>query len=140
MAFVVLFFRAFGRHDRLFFGPERPSRVEPNPFMRKRNYIKADRKRRAARWRVPLIAVGVVLVLYFVLTRVLGEMGTVKYYRMSAQHTAITEEIAKLKQDNARLRKEVSALKTNPDYLERVARDRLGFARPGEIVYYYGEM
>jgi cell division protein FtsL len=107
--------------------------------MRKRNYVKADRSSRRARWKTPLIAAGVLLVLYFIITRVVGEMGVVKYYRMRAQRTALTEEISKLKQDNARLRKEVSSLKNDSSYIERVARDKLGLARPGEIVYYYGE-
>jgi len=107
--------------------------------MRKRNYLKVDRSSRRARWKAPLIAAGVILVLYFLVTRILGEMGVVKYYRMKAQGTALTEEIAKLKQDNGRLRKEVSSLKSDSAYLERVARDKLGLARPGEIVYYYGD-
>jgi cell division protein FtsB len=109
------------------------------PSMRKHNYVKADQHSRKARWKVPLITAGVLLVLYFLVTRVMGEMGVVKYYRMKAQCTALTEEIAKLKQDNGRLRKEVYALKNDTAYLERVARDKLGLARPGEIVYYYGE-
>lgn len=77
--------------------------------------------------------------LYFLITRVLGEMGVVKYYRMRAQYIAVQENIAKLRQDNVRLRKDVHLLKNDPDYLERLARDKLGFARPGEIVYYYRE-
>ena len=107
--------------------------------MRKRNYVKADLSSRRARWKPFLIAAGVLLVLYFLVTRVTGEMGAVKYYRMKAQRTALTEEIAELKQDNARLRKEVSSLKNDSAYIERVARDKLGLARQGEIVYYYGE-
>ena len=107
--------------------------------MRKRNYLKAERSSRRARWKAPLIAAGVLLVLYFLVTRVVGEMGMVKYYRMRTQRTSLTEEIANLKQDNARLRKEVFSLKSDSAYLERVARDKLGLARPGEIVYYYGE-
>jgi cell division protein FtsB len=63
----------------------------------------------------------------------------VKYYRMKAQYTALTEEIAKLKQDNAKLGVDVRSLKTDPACIERIARDKLGLARPGEIVYYYGE-
>ena len=107
--------------------------------MPKRNYVKADRSSRKARWKVFLIAAGVLLVIYFLVTRVMGEMGAVKYYRMKAQYTALTEEIAKLNQDNSRLRKEVTSLKSDSAYIERVARDKLGLARPGEIVYYYGE-
>ena len=37
------------------------------------------------------------------------------------------------------LTQEVHSLKTDPAYMERIARDKLGLARPGEIVYYYGE-
>jgi cell division protein FtsB len=66
-------------------------------------------------------------------------MGLVKYYRMKAQYTTLNEEIAKLKRDNAKLGKDVHALRSDPAYLERIARDKLGLARPGEIVYYYGE-
>ena len=66
-------------------------------------------------------------------------MGVVKYYRMKSQYNALAEDIGRLKQDNARLRKDVYALKSDAAYLERIARDKLGLARPGEIVYYYGE-
>jgi cell division protein FtsL len=107
--------------------------------MRKRNYVKAERSSRKARLKIPLIAAGILLVLYFLVTRVMGEMGVVKYLRMKAQRTALTEEIAKLSQDNARLRREVTSLKSDSAYIERIARDKLGLARPGEIVYYYGE-
>jgi cell division protein FtsB len=70
---------------------------------------------------------------------ILGEMGLVKYYRMKAQYDTLTEEISLLKRDNAKLGKTVHALKNDPAYVERIARDKLGLARPGEIVYYYGE-
>ena len=112
---------------------------EKNVSMRKRNYIKTERSARNARWKTLLTVAGVILVVYFLVTRVVGEMGMVKYYRMKAQYYDLTEEIAKLKQDNVRLRKDVESLKNDPAYLERVARDKLGLARPGEIVYYYGQ-
>ena len=82
-----------------------------------------------------LIPVGV----YFLITFIFGEMGLVKYYRMKAQYNTLTEEISTLKQDNARLVRDVRALKSDPACVERIARDKLGLARQGEIVYYYGE-
>jgi cell division protein FtsB len=33
----------------------------------------------------------------------------------------------------------VSALRTDSAFLERMARDKIGLARPGEVVYYYGD-
>jgi cell division protein FtsL len=105
--------------------------------MRKRNYIKADRNSRSARGKKLLIAAGALFALYLLASLMLGEMGVVKYYRMKAQYQALNDDIMKLKQDNAKLQKEVNALRTDPAYVERIARDKLGLARPGEIVYYY---
>ena len=107
--------------------------------MRKRNYIKTGRSAGTARKKMLLIAGGGLLGVYLLVSFVLGEMGMVKYYRMKAQYNAISEEIAHLKQDNIRLIHEVRALKTDSAYIERLARDKLGLARPGEIVYYYKE-
>lgn len=122
-----------------YFGAGQASLLEMRASMRKRNYVKAEQHSRRARWKIPLLVAGVLLGLYFLVTRIMGDMGVIKYYRMKSQCTALTREIAKLKQDNARLRKDVSSLKNDSAYLERVARDKLGLARPGEIVYYYGE-
>ena len=107
--------------------------------MRKRNYMKVDRSSRAARRKKLLLAAGVLFAVYLLASFILGEMGLVKYYRMKAQYTALTEETARLKQDNAKLIRDVHALKTDPARIERIARDKLGLARPGEIVYYYDE-
>jgi cell division protein FtsB len=113
--------------------------AEEDSTMRKRNYMKADRSSRTVRKKKMLIAAGILLALYLLASFILGEMGLVKYYRMKAQHNTLTEEIARLKQDNARLMRDVHALKSDPACIERIARDKLGLARQGEIVYYYGE-
>ncbi len=68
---------------------------------------------------------------------IFGEMGMVKYYRMKAQYRSLNADIEQLKQDNDALAREVRTLKTDPACIERMARDKLGLARPGEIVYYY---
>jgi cell division protein FtsB len=107
--------------------------------MYNRSYIKTTRGVWVV-WRKKLIiAAGIILLIYFVVSFIFGEMGLVKYYRMKAQYNMLTEEIIRLKLDNAKQRKNVYALKNDPAYIERIARDKLGLARPGEIVYYYGE-
>jgi cell division protein FtsB len=69
---------------------------------------------------------------------VMGEMGAVKYFRMKARENTLRADISHLKQDNLRLMQEVRSLKHDPAYIERIARDKIGLARPGEVVYYYG--
>jgi cell division protein FtsB len=107
--------------------------------MRKRNYMKANRSVWTVSKKRMLIAASIILALYLLTSSILGEMGLVKYYRMKAQYNALTEEISTLKQDNARLLRDVHALRTDPACIERIARDKLGLARQGEIVYYYNE-
>jgi len=108
--------------------------------MRKQNYFKRDRSSRKSRLKQVLWAVFIMLILYRIVLDTFGDMGFVKYSRMKNNRDTLTKDIAALKQDNTRLRREVRALKTDPDYLETIARDKLGFARRGEIVYYYGNL
>ena len=108
-------------------------------IMRKRNYMKVDRSSNAARRKKLFLGIGFLLGMYFLASFTLGEMGLVKYFRMKAQYHALVEEIAQLKQDNAKLTKDVHSLRSDPACIERIARDKLGLARPGEIVYYYGK-
>ena len=107
--------------------------------MAKRNHLVIRSSVRAV-WTKRLLIAGIVLIACVALWRfIVGEMGVVKYYRMSAHAGDLRNEIDHLKKDNARLSKEVAALKYDAAYLERMARDKIGLARPGEVVYYYGD-
>ena len=107
--------------------------------MGKRNYLKTERALRNLLIKTGIISVAVILGLYACWSLIFGEMGVIKYYRMQARYDSLTTEIAELTKQNAKLQREVHSLKTDPDYLEVIARDKLGLARQGEIVYYYGE-
>jgi len=107
--------------------------------MARRNYVKTVKVARSARRRKVLAGLVLLVMLYGVWSLVVGEMGLIKYYRMRAQERSLRVEIAHLKQDNLRLIQEVRSLKHDPAYLERLARDMIGLARPGEVVYYYGD-
>jgi len=58
-------------------------------------------------------------------------------HKTQTYHDMLVKQNNSLRQDNVRLNSLVHALKSNPDYIEQLARDKLGLARPGEIVYYY---
>lgn len=107
--------------------------------MAKRNYLQTHRTSRATWNKRLLLTAGVVAGLAFLWYLIVGEMGVVKYYRMSAHAGILRNEIEHMKKDNARLSKEVDALRTDPAFIERMARDKIGLARPGEMVYYYGD-
>src|SRR5271169_467136 len=108
-------------------------------IMRKRNTLKSDRKFLSSHGKKLIVAAASLLALYLIANFIFGEMGVIKYYRMKAQYNALTQDIATLRRDNTKLAREVRALKTEPNYIEQIARDKLGLARQGEIVYYYDE-
>ena len=45
-------------------------------------------------------------------------------------------QISQLKKENARLKKEKKLLEEDPAYLERIAREKMGLTREGEVVYH----
>lgn len=66
---------------------------------------------------------------------VFGAHGLMAMHRSKAQMQAIQAKIDKLDQENRDLQQRIENLKTNPSAIEKVARDRMGLARPGELIF-----
>jgi cell division protein FtsB len=47
----------------------------------------------------------------------------------------LQKEIEDLEQQNAELRDRIEQLKTNPEAIEHEAREKLHYAKPGEVIY-----
>ena len=61
--------------------------------------------------------------------------GLRKERRMRAEAALIHAENEKLGAENGRLTREVQALRSRPEAMERAAREELRYVRPGEVVY-----
>ncbi len=83
------------------------------------------------------VATGAVIVaaLAFGYHAIFGENGVNVYGARRAEDRAVQKRIGELEKDNARLAEQVKALETDPDAIEREARDRLHYARPGEVIW-----
>lgn len=66
---------------------------------------------------------------------VFGANGMVVYRQKKAEYQNLQKEITGLQKDNARYTQEIKALKSDPETIEREAREQLHYARPGEVVY-----
>ncbi len=75
--------------------------------------------------RLPVLIVGM-LAAAALLFSVFGEVGILSTWRMGRSQKQLVEENARLREDNARLRAEVDKLRTNPAYIEEIARKELG--------------
>lgn len=58
-----------------------------------------------------------------------------KMQDITQRNSNYQEEIQALKVENAKLREEKQLLEEDPVYLEKVAREKMGLARDGEVVY-----
>jgi cell division protein FtsB len=83
--------------------------------------------------KLPLLVAGgiAVFLLLFSLFREMGVVGTWKLYRT---HRQVLEENEKLRDENRRLHEEVVKLRTNPSYIEEIARGELGLIGEKENV------
>ena len=98
----------------------------------RRETLKARQKRR---WRLSVIG-GAFLMSYFTYSFLFDSMGFMKYLSMKRTQVQITEEIKALQEKNARLRKDIEAVKTDPITVETLARERLGMVRKDETVFF----
>ncbi len=83
------------------------------------------------------IATGAVIAaaLVFGYHAIFGENGISIYQQRRAEDRAVQKKIGELQKENARLAEHVKELKSDPDAIEREARERLHYARPGEVIW-----
>ena len=83
------------------------------------------------------IATGMVVAaaLFFGYHAFFGENGVNMYSQKRVEGRAIEKRIAELQQQNLRLEQQVRELKSDPDAIEHEARERLHYARPGEVIW-----
>lgn len=65
---------------------------------------------------------------------VFGTHGFLAMHRKQQEIQKVSTELDRLNRENANLEKDVKDLKTDPHTIERIAREELGQARPGEVI------
>ena len=103
--------------------------------MMRRNRTQDMLKRRTRLFgRVTLLAGGVFAVVLGV-AFFFGDMGVFTYLQMRDHSRQLEQELKDLERTNAELKTEIRRTQNDPARIEELARERLGFVRPGETVY-----
>lgn len=79
-------------------------------------------------------AVLALFVLALVVHDVFGAHGFIAMRRKHGEIESVKKDIDRLNKENAELGEQVKALKTDPKLIEKIAREDLQRARPGEII------
>jgi cell division protein FtsB len=88
----------------------------------------------AARRRLATAGVAVVTVWLF-LHVMFGANGMVVYRLKRAEYQSLSREIGQLQKENDHYTSQITLLQTDPETIEKEAREQLHYARPGEVVY-----
>ncbi|HTY56189.1 MAG TPA: septum formation initiator family protein [Candidatus Binataceae bacterium] len=86
-------------------------------------------------WRPAGTATAVLLALLVTWHVIHGQHGLSVWEQKRAQDRALQREIQELQQENAQMREQVERLKSDPEAIEREAREKLHYAKPGEVIY-----
>ena len=115
--------------------PEESERLEKHPAakstpLQDRALLLAQRL-----WRPAGTVIAVVLALLVTWHVIYGTHGLSVWQQKRAEDRALQQEIKNLQQENAKLRQQIQDLKSDPDAIEREARENLHYAKPGEVIY-----
>ena len=82
------------------------------------------------------IALGVVclLTVAMLLLAVFNDKGALQVHAQSRRLAALESEVIKMDAENKQLTEEIQLLRTDPNTIERLAREELKLVKPGEVV------
>jgi cell division protein FtsB len=66
---------------------------------------------------------------------VFGQHGFLAMRRTQKEIEQIRDQISKVNDENKSLAEQVNSLKSDPKSIERIAREEMGLARPGELIF-----
>ena len=83
--------------------------------------------------RIALAVFGLLTVAMLLLA-VFNEKGALQVHTQASKLAALEADIAKLDAENKQLTSDIQALRTDPNTIEKYAREELKLVKPGEIV------
>ena len=85
-------------------------------------------------WRPAGTVVAIVLALLVTGHVIYGKHGLSIWQQKRAEDRALQQEIKDLQLENAQMRQHIDRLNSDPDAIEREAREKLHYAKPGEVI------
>ena len=78
---------------------------------------------------------GVALLVLVLMHTIFGPYGVLSMRRSQQEIQQLQGEIDRLDKENQQLSGEIRALQSDPSAIEKVAREDMGLARPGEMIF-----
>lgn len=86
-------------------------------------------------WRQAGTVVAIALALLMTWHVIYGKDGLSVWQKKRTEDRSLQQQIQQLQQENTQMQRQVERLKSDPDAIEREAREKLHYAKPGEVIY-----
>ena len=86
-----------------------------------------------------LLTLALCAILALVARSLIGDRGLIEIWREHNVHQQLAAEVQSLREENTALNREIQALRSDPLAIERIAREQLGYCRPGEVTFIFRE-
>ena len=93
--------------------------------------------RSGALWRAGWILLTLLFLAAIILDAFFSESGILQVWTLEEEYKLLAVEISHLEGENAELEEEIEELRARPEAIERVAREQLGFVKPGEDTFLF---
>lgn len=103
----------------------------------RKNRTKKELQRRRRLRQIVLAGLTGLIFTYFSVMLFQGERSLFKYLQVENTQRQLEEEVRQIEQENEQLRIRNRNLRENPDAIEAIAREKLGLAREGEVIYLF---
>jgi cell division protein FtsB len=81
------------------------------------------------------VLTAVIALIALVVGSVFGDRGILHWMAERERNLSLARQVSDLRDENTLLRAEIDALRRDPRAVERIAREDLGLARLGEVVF-----
>lgn len=75
--------------------------------------------------------------IYLIISSICGDMSLLRYVELKKTKVHLEKQINEIQKENEQLRSQVDALKKDPFYIEKHAREEFGLAKPDEYIFQY---
>jgi cell division protein FtsB len=77
----------------------------------------------------------ILLCVALIVHEIFGQHGFLALRHQQKQVEALQQQIQQLRKENEELDRQIKALRTDPKAIERLAREQMRMARPGDLIY-----
>ena len=99
-----------------------------------RSTVAPEDSSKGLRRKAAKLALGLVFIALLI-NSLFGDRGVLHVLTQQRRAEDLARDVADLRRENARLAIEITALRSDPRTLERLAREELGLAGPGETIF-----